>query len=528
MMNILKKDYIIGLDIGSSSIKLAEFLKKEDGLHLVKVDVKELAYIGDEASAEKETLALLKRMLRGSNIKKSKFIVSINCPKTAIKNVITPHMPKGELRNAIKLAAKNYFPFSIDDALLDFEILGEVVEKGVKKYKILVAASPQKTISKFLSILDKAGIKPSSFMPIPYALRGLAEAAYSKDKETRCFLDIGSAHTELVIFKGKDLVFSRMIPVAGSDLTKEMTDVLVSDKGRTELSLDEAEKIKREIGIPPEGESKMINDKISTIQILSMIRTPLERLINEIDRCFDYYREENEGGRVDSLVLLGGGASLRGIRNFLSEGLGMEVRLGNPLDGLKIKSGAIDEAASSIAHKLAVAVGAGLSETRGLNLLPPEIREETKQTFKRATVQAIVTGIALILALVYIGMRIQLASFQKRIAAGRMEILSLQPQIEQVETQGLANEILVNEPYWEDVFKELSNIIPDNTYLTEFLMKDKTVKIRGVVTSSKPEELLSGFILGMEKGIFNNVRLISTKEIRDKFGNEFELDCRVD
>lgn len=530
LTKIFRKDYIVGLDIGSTSIKLAQFLKKEDGLHLVKADLKEMAmaYIGDEASVEKETLALLKRMIKGIDIKKSKFVVTINCPKTAIKNIIAPYMPKAELRNGIRLAAKNYFPFPIGDASLDFEILGDVVEKGIKKYEVLVATSPKKTIGKFLSIMEKAGIKPSSFVPIPYALQGLVKTLHPKEEKTICFLDLGYCHTELVIFKERVLVFSRKIPVAGNDITKEMTGVLLSDKGRTGLSLDEAEKIKRETGIPRAGESKMINSKISTTQIFSMVRTPLEQLVSEIDRCFDYYREESDGGTVDSVALLGGGASLKGITDFLSDELDMEVKLGNPLEGLKVESGVKDESMSSMAHRIAAAIGAGLSEAKGVNLLPPEIKEETKHTFKRATVQAIVVGTVLTLALVYIGMRIQLTNFQKRTDAARVEILSLQPQIEQVEAQDLADQILQDEPYWEDVFKELSNIIPNNIYLTEFVMKDKTIKMRGVVTSSEPEGLLSSLILGLENGIFKNVRLVGTKEVRDKAGNEFELECWVD
>ncbi|MBC8474081.1 MAG: pilus assembly protein PilM [Candidatus Omnitrophica bacterium] len=532
-IEIFKKDYIVGLDIGSSSVKLAQFLKKEDGLHLVKAGLEEIA--GNDK--EESILAALKKLLRGVSIKKSKFILSINCPKTTIKKIVAPHMPKGELRNAITLAAKNYFPFTIDDALLDFEILGEVIEKGIKKYQVLVATSPKKTVNRYLSLLAKVGIKPASFIPVQYALQKLVQEAYREETGIRCFLDTGACHTELAIFsakggsasggKGPSLVFSRKIPSAGSDLTKEMTGVLLSDKGKTELSLDEAEKIKREIGIPDAGESKMVHDKISTVQILSMVRIPLEHMVSEIERCFDYYREESDGGRVDSLVLFGGGALLRGIADFISEGSGIEVRLGNPLNGLKVESGAIDRSVSGT-HRLGLAIGAGLSEAKGINLLPTEIKEETRQTFKRASVQAIATGIILTLVLMYIGMKIQLISFQKRTAAVNMEMASSQPQLEQVQAQDLANEILAGQPYWEDVFKELSNIVPSNIYLTGFVMKEETIKMRGIVTSSQPEELLSGLILDLENGIFKNVRLIATKEIRGKLGNEFEIECWVD
>jgi len=528
LKGIFKKDFIVGLDIGTSSIKMAQFLKKEDGLHLVKVAKEEIAPTSDESSAEKEILASLQKLIRGIDIKKSKFIVSINCPKTAITRVTVPYMPKTELTDGIRLEAKNYFPFPIEDALIDFEIVGEVMEKGIRKYQVLISTSPKNTVNECLFLLKEIWIRPGSFIPPAYALQKLIEVFLSKEDKIQCLVDIGSHHTELAIFsaeggKGKNLIFSRKIPVTGSDFTKAMTDVLASDRGRTELSFDEAEKIKQKIGIPSEGESRMIDEKISTTQIFSMLRAPLEQLVNEIDRCFDYYREEISGGKVDSLVLLGQGAFLKGLAGFLSKELAIEVRLGIPLEALKLKSATISLKAED-SCRFALAIGAGLSEGRGINLLPPEIKDQTKRTFKRTTFEAVSIGVILILAFIYIGMKIQLNNFQKKISVARMEYSSLGPQLSQVEAQSL----LADEPYWEDVFKELSIIIPADIYLTEFSLENRTLRMRGIVVSGKREESLSNFILALEKGIFRNVKLVTTKEIRERAANQFELICAID
>jgi type IV pilus assembly protein PilM len=537
---IFKKDFVVGLDIGTSSIKIAQFAEKEDGLYLVRCDLKEIKHIDNEAMREKEIIEILKDLLRGIDIGNSKIIVGINCPHTAIKRVILPYMPRQELRDGISLEAKNYFPFPIEDALIDFEIVGEVMEKGIRKYQVLIATSPNKTVNEYLSLLEKIGIKPASFIPAPYALQKLNEVFLSKEDKIQCLVDIGSHHTELAIFsaegarlpdgqgsasggKGKNLIFSRKIPVAGSDFTKAMTDVLVSDRGRTELSFDEAEKIKQKMGIPSEDESRVIDEKISTTQILSLLRAPLEQLVNEIDRCLDYYREEISGGKVDSLVLLGQGAFLKGLAEFFSKELGMEVNLGMPFEALKFKSGAMSLKAED-SPRLALAIGAGLSEGKGINLLPAEIKEERKRTFKRTTFETVTIGAILILAFIYIGMQIQLNNFQKRISVARMEYSSLRPQLSQVEAQSL----LADEPYWDDVFKELSIIIPPDIYLTEFSLENKTIKMRGIVVSGEREESLYNFILALEQGIFKNVKLVTTKEKKEISANEFELICGID
>jgi len=175
-----------------------------------------------------------------------------------------------------------------------------------------------------------------------------------------------------------------------------------------------------------------------------------------------------------------------------------------------------------------MATGAALTEGKGINLLPPEIKEETKRVVKRGTIEAIATAVILISVLLYIGIRIQLGNFEKRISVAKLELSSLQPQFKQAEAYQLANTVLAHEPHWEDIFKELSNLIPDNIHLTNMNMKDNIITMKGIVASEGGEEILSDFILTLEKGIFKNVKLVSTKDLKDEVGNEFELKCWVD
>ena len=530
-MGIFKKEFIVGLDIGRSSLKIVQLAKKEDGLHLVKAAMKEIKKTEDAALRQKETVSALKDLCKGINLKKSKVIATLNCPKTAVKITKAPYMPKAELRKGIALQAKNYFPFPVDDSELDYEILGDVVEKGIRKYEILVSVSPKATIEKNLALLEKAGIKPASLVPTPYALQKLACSSHSKgsgaEDKAICLVDIGEVHTELVISKGANPLFMRKIPLTGFDFTKALTGALVSDRGKTELSLDEAEKIKRETGIPAlEGETKIIDGKISTTEMLSMMRTPLEQLISEIDRCFDYYRETGSG-RIDSLVLFGGGAALGGLIKFLSDELGIEVRLGDPIGDFKIPKEAIADM-GKVSYRLGHAVGAALTEGRGTNLLPPEIKQEIKRVVTRGTIEVVVTAVVLASLLLYIGMKIQLGNFEKRITVAKREIASLKAQFKKAEAHHLAGMVLVDEPHWEDVFRELGHLIPNDIHLTDMGLQNGVITMRGIVASTQGEHILSAFIITLEKGIFKNVKLVRTRDLEDRSGSEFEIECRVD
>ena len=524
--SIFKKEYVVGLDIGTSSVKLAQFIEKEDGPHLVKARLQEILPYTDDAAKEANIVTAILEIVKGIELKKSSVIVNVNCPQTAIKKVVAPHMPKAELKDGIRLVAKNYFPFSVDESLIDFEILGDIVEKGIRKYELVVAACPTTTVNKYLSLLNKAGIKPNSFVISSYSLQSIAVDMHPGKDETNCFIDIGATHTELIICKGGKLAFSRKLPISGLDFTKAMTTALVSDRGRIQLSLAEAEKIKRETGLPPESDSKLISGKLSRGQILSMLRTVLEQFASEIERCFDYYREETGGAKIDSVILFGGSASLINLTKMLSDLIGTEVRIGDAFKGLIVESNALG-GKIGLERCLEMAVGAAVSEAEGINLLPVEVKEKKKRSIKRGTIEAVGAAIILVLAFIYMGMKIKLENFTKRIITDKIEMSALQPQFSKAQATILANKVLIDEPQWEDVFMELSNLIPDNMYITNISMKSKTITIKGVVSAADGEQALSDFVLILENGIFNNVKLVNSKELAEKAGIEFELKCWV-
>jgi len=121
---------------------------------------------------------------------------------------------------------------------------------------------------------------------------------------------MGAAITELNIYSVKEdavaLAFSRKLPFSGDTVTKSMTETLTSDRGKVELSLKEAERIKREHGIPRPENPQLIDGKISTHEVLSLIRPKVEQFAGDIGRSFDFYREES-GGRLSRCRLSSGG-----------------------------------------------------------------------------------------------------------------------------------------------------------------------------------------------------------------------------
>ncbi|MFA5117252.1 MAG: pilus assembly protein PilM [Candidatus Omnitrophota bacterium] len=497
---MFKKNLIIGLDISPSSIKAAQFEKKDDGLHLLRLDLKEVKHAGSDAGAcEEEVIGALKELMKDIDMHKATVVASVNCSQTVLRKVTAPYMPKAELCEGVKLESKNYFPFSIEQFIFDFEIRGESVDNGVRKYDLIVAVSPEQTVNKYLALLEKAGVKPASFVPFSYALLRSAESLYCRQGQTQCFVDIGEFGVELIVCKGKDFVFNRKIPVKGDDFTKALRNTL------------------------PSGRS----DDPDSTQILSQELIALEQLAVEIEKSFDYYKEEGVGRKIDSVIVSGEAQLLGDIIKYLIQRLGVEARLGDSLTPLKASKEVIAGSASQT-HRFALAIGAALSEGKGLNLLPVVIKEKAGRLLQRITIESVVIAIGLISVFSYIGMRIQLANFEKGISTANLELSSLQPQLKRLEEQNLASTILVDEPRWEDVFVELSNLIPDKAYIRLLKLEDNLITMDGVVPALDGEQILSQFILALEKGLLNNVKLVESRNRGDVPGIEFELKCKVD
>jgi len=522
-----RKDRFIGLDIGSSSIKLAELAHQQGKLVLLKLKLQKIDSRKDNQDGQ---LDALKNLSRDINTKEAKINVVINCSQNCTKISVIPFMPKSEILQTLKWEIRNFISFSIDQAVLDYEILQEIAEGGVKKLKVAVACCPQETVNRYLDLLSRAGIKPSLFTQHSFALKNVINSLCPKENETVAFLDIGYTFSELVIFQDRELVFSRKLPVAGQDFTQEMTQSLVSDYGKTELTLEEAESIKKKYGIYSSNESEILEGKIASAHLVSLLRPNLEKLATEIERSFACYREKEQGAPVELLLLLGGGSNLKNLTKNLSESLRIPVQLGNPLVAFPLSGPSLLNDEPETVNRFASALGAALASPSDINLLPIEIKQQTKLLIKRSSIEALVTAFVVILILVYTGMRIRLGIYDKRVAAAELELGALSPQIEELPKQAFLGSILNQRIYWSDALKEISNLIPEPVCLTEMNAEENLLTLKGQIKSPRlaREQFLTEFMCSLQKGVFKEVNLISLKDSPEDKLNTFELRLGIE
>jgi type IV pilus assembly protein PilM len=525
---LFPKDRIIGLDIGSSTIKLAEFFYQEGKLTLCKLKLQEVDLQKDGFQARLEAL---KNLFEDINLQQVKINVVINSAQSYTLIRTIPYMPKSEIAQALKWEIKNYIPFSVDEAILDYEIMGEVIERSSKKLKLAVACLPKAIIDNYVALFAQAGVGVHLFTQPAFALKNVIDKLFSKDDKTVAMLDIGYNFSELFIFQDQQLCFSRKLPIAGQNFTEDLTQTLVSNLGKIKLSLQEAENIKRRYGIPDANAAEVLDGKMSSAQLVSLIRPNLEKLIEEIERSFDFYHEKNQEAKVERLILLGAGSQLKGLVKTLKNNLGIPVELSNPLKEMSTDKSALSKENLYSAHIFTQALGAALASEGAINILPVEIKEQTKLLIKRSSVKAVVTAIIVILILTYTGLKIGIGAYDQRINAAKLELNALMLQAEQLQKYLFLSDITRQRIYWSDILKEIGNRIPKQIRLAQLEAKKSSLILKGEIKSSTKtyEKVLTEFMNSLENSIFKEVSLVMTKEgVSANEPYRFELSLKVE
>jgi type IV pilus assembly protein PilM len=518
----------IGIDVGSSSVKLAH-LVYVDGQPTLMKGVTVGIDVDKEEDRQQATIAALKNGVAEISAKSAQVVCVFNSPEAYAGRVIVPPMPPGELPEAIKWEVKRYLSFPLEEAIFSFDISGELVDKGIKKLSVAVAAFPKKSIEAKLSLLTRAGIKVAAILPVAFALQNLIRQWQYDPKENIAIMEMGACVTELDIYQDGLLAFSRKLPIAGKDITKGMMGAITSAQGPVALTWKEAERAKQQMGLSSDGKKEMIEGKISSAQMLSLMRPFIEQLASETERSCDFYREASHGGKVDRIFVFGGGARLKGLVPFLSEELEVEVQEGDCLQGVSQSTEMVGK--ESIRHSFDVAVGAALAGTTEINLFPFPTKGKTKRFLKRVFSKVIVAFIVIFSYLFYISMITQLESYEKAFKALNLEYQILTDQLKGLKEKMLVRQISGNTPYWEDILKEISHTIPENIYLTHLSMGKEVVYFKGIITPGQQatESALSQLMLGLEGGIFKNVRLIAVgKKTDDPSLSEFEIKAEVE
>ena len=338
-----KKTHLIGLDIGSRTIKIAEIVDKKTR-HILKsfntINI-EPGIIEEGAVKDPETISeSIRKVYKESKLKEKNVAISIGGYSVIVKKINVQNMTEEELQGTIHFEAEQYIPFDISDVNLDFQILGES-EHNPNQMSVLLVAAKKEMVNEYINLVQMTGLSTCIIDVDAFALQNIFEFNYDPGDENIALIDIGASKTSLNILKDNTSVFMRDVSLGCGQINEKIASLV-------ECSLGEAEEIKL-------GEQ---SDIITPEDLNGIISSVVTDWCTEIKRALDFFYSTFPEDQITKIVLSGGGANIKEFRQLLAVETSSDVEIINPFQNFSIDSDRFDSSyLEQIAPQAAICLG---------------------------------------------------------------------------------------------------------------------------------------------------------------------------
>jgi len=339
---------ILGIDLGSTSIKLVELKKDGKTSSLVTYGYLEKAAgditRGDQDFLQQSTIDSLKKLCQRAGVTTNLAVTALPNFSVFFSIITLPAMPDKELKEAIIAKAKKIIPLPIEEVILDWKILEKIKlindnQDGGKRgenFRILINVASKKLVKRYMDVFRGANLQLVSLETESFAL---ARALVAGDLSTVMIVDFSAVSTDIIVVEKTIPIFNRSIDVGGVALTRALAESL-------HLDFQKAEQFKRDLGVVGETE------------IPSAIRATLQSIVEEIRYSINIFKSQNNKN-IEKIILSGGSAYLNKISEFFSQELATKVIVSNPWKRIAYPAD-LEPALVEVAPRFSVAIGLAL------------------------------------------------------------------------------------------------------------------------------------------------------------------------
>lgn len=309
---------VVGLDIGSSLIKLVEIDDTSHGYVLKNYAQApmERGVIEDGILRDSPTVTRrIRELFKNSKCGIKNVVTALSGHSVIIKKANFEHMNNEELRELLTDEAENYMPVDdVSEINFDFDIIGEN-DLNPNQMDVVIVAAKKDIIEDSAQAIEQTGRKVVIMDVDSFAL----ETAYGEnyeyaDEDIVALVNIGASITNINIVRGGKSVFTRNFLLGGNAVTESLEKKLG-------VSFEEAERIKLEGGN---------GGKISQQELITYV----EPIFSEIERSVDYFSSTFMDPYIKHVLISGGSSKLPGIADVLAERLRCDVEKFNPFKNI--------------------------------------------------------------------------------------------------------------------------------------------------------------------------------------------------
>lgn len=324
------KNSSISLDIGSAYVKAVSLEQDKQAIEITGFSCERIG--PDLKNAIRKAIFKLP-------IKKKELAISVSGQSVVLRYVNMPIMSREEIDKAMTFELEKYIPFNKEEINFDFGILKKNKSSG--KMLVLIVAAKKDLINKRMGLCQELGFRPSFMDVCPLAVANYFEFAREfKEDEVCVVVNLGASITSVDVVEDGQLVLSRDIFIGGNDFTKKISEVL-------NKNFEQAEEFK----------INSLND-----EMISSLDSIYSNLAKELKVSFDFY--ETQANRlIDRILLTGGAAQLKGLKDTFKNLLGQDVALATFKPGkLKIRTSLNSEEFNNRFNSFPIVLGMALRD----------------------------------------------------------------------------------------------------------------------------------------------------------------------
>lgn len=343
---LFKSTKVIGLDIGSSTIKFVELNISGSKAEIVSFGVAPTpkgsvlnGELLDSLPVSESVLQILDQV----KTKRKNTCTGLWGTSVIVKRISVPAMDESLLAEQIRWEAEQYIPFDLTEVSIDYHIIPS--GKASDSMDVLLVAAKNDTVYRYAEMVENSGLDCSIIDVNGFALANCYEFNYgSKSNETVGLLNIGAACTNFVVVENGKTTFVRDIPVGGANYTSDIQSQLG-------ISLDEAESLKISAGMGQEVPEDVYN----------VLNSSTELFIEELQRSMDFYQASSNDGEIKKFYITGGSISIPGLMDGMQKALEIPVEIMNPFKKIKYNQKKFNpDYIAQISNYVSVPIGLGL------------------------------------------------------------------------------------------------------------------------------------------------------------------------
>ncbi|WP_095151765.1 pilus assembly protein PilM [Pseudomonas sp. Irchel s3b5] len=343
-----KAKTLLGIDIGSTSVKLLELSRQGDRYRVEAYAIEPLptGAVVEKNIAELEGVGLaLARVLVKAKTGLKNVAVAVAGSAVITKTIdMQAGLSDDEMETRLKIEADQYIPYSLDEVAIDFDVQGASA-RNPERVNVLLAACRKEKVEVLEAALTLAGLTARVVDVEAYALErsfGLLASGLAASGEglTVALVDIGATMTTLSVLHCGRIIYSREQLFGGRQLNEEI-------QRRYGLSVEQADLAKKNGGLP----SDYVNEVLQPFR---------EALVQQVSRSLQLFFASGHSKTVDHILLAGGTASVPGLERLIEQQLNTPARIANPFSDM-VLGGKVDGVAlANDAPALMIACGLAL------------------------------------------------------------------------------------------------------------------------------------------------------------------------